>query len=215
MTAPLTPRPGPVRRNTSTTSATVFTVSPHREMVWAANKRRVAGLGEHRSQPWLLGGGHAPILLTGGWRLVRRPGTVSLRIGTDPDSHKQGNREHEAVTGIRSGFLACAETPGVIHPPETPRAAANPSRLCQSAPRGRSRNRAADPASQRSFAAQHILPARAARLRARPCPARTPDRREGHHSPRSSPGRPALPVHRTREELHEPDHRHRHRPSRR
>ena len=50
-----------------------------------------------------------------------------------------------------------------------------PSRLCQLAPCGRSRNRAADPASQRSFAAQNILPVRAARLRARPCPARTAD----------------------------------------
>jgi hypothetical protein len=31
------------------------------------------------------------------------------------------------------------------------------------------------------------------------CPARTPDRREGHRSPRPPPGRPARPVNRTRE----------------
>jgi hypothetical protein len=40
MTAPLTPSPEPVSRYTSTIRATVFTASPHREIVCAANKRR-------------------------------------------------------------------------------------------------------------------------------------------------------------------------------
>lgn len=40
MIAPVTPRPEPVSRKTSTTSATRLAVSPQREMVWAANSRR-------------------------------------------------------------------------------------------------------------------------------------------------------------------------------
>jgi hypothetical protein len=40
MTAPVTPRPEPVRRNTRMTRATVLKLSPQREMVWAANSRR-------------------------------------------------------------------------------------------------------------------------------------------------------------------------------
>jgi hypothetical protein len=39
-TTPDTPRPDPVSRNTSTTSATRLKVSPQRETVWAANRRR-------------------------------------------------------------------------------------------------------------------------------------------------------------------------------
>jgi hypothetical protein len=40
MTAPVTPSPEPVSRNTSTTRATELKVSPQRETVWAANRRR-------------------------------------------------------------------------------------------------------------------------------------------------------------------------------
>lgn len=40
MTTLATPSPEPLSWNTSTTSAMVFTVSPQREMVWAANSCR-------------------------------------------------------------------------------------------------------------------------------------------------------------------------------
>ena len=62
MASPLTPSPEPVSRYTGATSTTVLTVSPHREIAWAANKRRYPARASTDCSPGLASSCHESIV---------------------------------------------------------------------------------------------------------------------------------------------------------